>query len=70
MECWVSKQGKKGHWSSFLKKFLKIFKNEDFKYQKNIFGFLGPPYNQKKKKEQGAWSSFLKKFLKNIQVKI
>ena len=30
MEWLVSKYGKKGHWSSFLKEFLKIFKNEDF----------------------------------------
>ena len=30
MECWVLKYGKKGVWSSFLKEFLEIFKNEDF----------------------------------------
>ena len=31
MECWVSKQGKKGDWNSFLKKFSEnIFKNKDF----------------------------------------
>ena len=30
MECWLSKQGKKGAWSSFLKKFWKIIKNKDF----------------------------------------
>ena len=32
MECWVSKKGKKGVWSSFLN-FLKIFKNEDFGFK-------------------------------------
>ena len=30
MECRVSKQDKKGVWSSFLKDFLKIFKYADF----------------------------------------
>ena len=30
MECWVSKYGKKGHWSSFLKKFLKNIKKWRF----------------------------------------
>ena len=30
MECWVSNKGKKGHWSSFLKDFQKIFTIEDF----------------------------------------
>ena len=35
MECWVSKQGKMGarSWSSFLKDFWKIFKNEDFGFK-------------------------------------
>ena len=32
MECWVSKQGKKGVWSSFLN-FRKIFKNADFGFK-------------------------------------
>ena len=30
MEWWVSKQGKKGDWSSFLKEFSENIKNEDF----------------------------------------
>ena len=30
MECWVSKQGKKGAWSSFLQEFLENIQNEDF----------------------------------------
>ena len=33
MDCWVSKQGEKGVWSSFLKDFWKIFKNEDFGFK-------------------------------------
>ena len=30
MECWVSKQGKKGDWSSFLKEFLKNIQKWNF----------------------------------------
>ena len=39
MRCWVSKQGKKGVWSSFLKEFLENIQNEDFgpKFLKNAF---------------------------------
>ena len=39
MECWVSTKGKKGVWSSFLKKFLENIKN--------VFWYpLEPPYKQ------------------------
>ena len=32
MECWVSKQGKKGAWSSFLKEFLENIKKKIFDF--------------------------------------
>ena len=46
MDCWVSKQGKKGAWSSFLKDFLEIFINKYFGF--DIFE-KGPYVTEKKR---------------------
>ena len=46
MECWVPKQGKKGHWSSFLKELLKNIQKLRFWFQ-----IFGTPWDKKNKSE-------------------
>ena len=43
MECWVSKLGNKGAWSSFLKDIFLIFKNEDFGFDIFVKGQIFRP---------------------------